>query len=75
MKYIVKTVLNNVIHMNGDFTYDQITRSLKWTAEPNPQPHTLMKVIEPHLGDDLNPSDSTSQHEVTSHKPRDKKRI
>ena len=80
-KTTIKTVLNNVIQLERTlsgpmmFSYTEEIISSKWTAEPNPQPHTLMKVIEPHLSDDLNPSDSTSQHEVTSHKPRDKKRI
>ena len=81
MKMTIKTILNNVIQLEHTlsgpmmYTYTEEIISSKWTAEPDSKPRPLMKVIQPHLGDDLNPSDSTSQHEVTSDKPRDKESI
>ena len=76
MKYLVKTKLSNITLLkDGTFEYTQDLVSMKWGTELDSQPDTLVSVVEEHLGDDLNPSDSTRQHEVTSDKPRDKESI
>ena len=75
MKAILKTILNNITYKGDEYSYTEELVSIKWTPEPDSQPGTFVKVIQPHLSDDLNPSDSTRQHEVTSNKPRDKESI
>ena len=80
-KTTIRTVLNNVIQLERTlsgpmmFSYTEEIISSKWTAELDPQPGSFVEIIEKEFSQDLNPSDSTSQHEVTSDKPRDKKRI
>ena len=76
MKYRVKTKLSNITRLkDGTFSYDQDLVSMKWGTELDSQPDTLVSVVEEHLGDDLNPSDSTSQRKVSSNQPTNKKRV
>ena len=76
MKTTIRTVLNNVIqHKDNTFTYDQKLVWSKWIPDTNSQPSPFVKVIQPHLSDDLDTSDSTGQIERTGNKPRDKESI
>ena len=81
MKSVIKTVLNNVIQLERTlsgpmmFSYTEEIISSKWTAEPNTQPSTLMKVIQHELGHSFNTSDGASQCEVTGDQPRNKKGV
>ena len=75
MKAILKTIVNNITYKNDEYKYTEELVSIKWTPELDTQPSSFMEIIQPHLSDDLNPSDSTSQHEISSDKPRDKESI
>ena len=82
MKTTIKTILNNVIlqdehTLSGPmmFTYTEEIISSKWAAELDSEPGSFVEVVQTHLSDDLNPGNGTSQHEIASDKPRDKKRI
>ena len=81
-KTTIKTVLNNVIQLEPEydsgpmmFTYTEEIISSKWAAELDSEPGSFVEVVQTHLSDDLNPGNGTSQHEIASDKPRDKKRI
>ena len=83
MKTTIKTILNNVILQDDEhtlsgpmmFTYTEEIISSKWAAELDSEPGSFVEVVQTHLSDDLNPGNGTSQHEIASDKPRDKKRI
>ena len=75
-KTTIRTVLNNVMSLkDGTWTYKEDLVWSKWIPDTNSQPSPFVHIVQPHLSDDLNPSDSTRQHEVTSDKPRDKESI
>ena len=60
MKSTLRTVLNNVIrHKDNTFSYDQKLVWSKWIPDTNSQPSPFVSVIQTHLSDDLNTSDST----------------
>ena len=77
----IKTILNNVIQLERTlsgpmmFTYTEEIISSKWTAEPDTQPSTLMKVIQHELGHSFNTSDGGSQSPVTSDEPTDEEGV
>ena len=75
MKSTLRTILNNVIHTNGEYTYDQKLVWSKWIPDTNSQPSPFVSVIQPHLSDDLHTSDSAGQVERTGDKPRDKEGV
>ena len=81
MKSVIKTVLNNVIQLERTlsgpmmFSYTEEIISSKWTAEPDTQPSTLMKVIQHELGHSFNTSDGGSQSPVTSDEPTDEEGV
>ena len=76
MKYTVKTVLNNVIqNKEGEFTYNQKLVSMKWGTELDTKPDTFMPIVQEHLGHNLHTSDSSSECEIPSDQPRNKKRV
>ena len=81
MKSVIKTILNNVIHLEYTlsgpmmFSYTEEIISSKWTAEPNTQPSTLMKVIQHELGHSFNTSDGGSQSPVASDEPTDEEGV
>ena len=74
-KTTIRTVLNNVIHHNGEHTYKETLVWSKWIPDTNSQPSPFVSVIQTHLSDDLHTSDSTRQVERTGDKPRDKESI
>ena len=75
-KTTIRTVLNNVHALkDGTFSYNEELVWSKWIAETNTKPDTFVSVVQEHLSDDLNRSNSTSQIECTSDKPRDKESI
>ena len=74
-KTTIRTVLNNVTHHNGEYTYTQDLVWSKWVAETNTQPSPFVEIIQTHLSDDLDRCDGTGQIECTSDKPRDKESI
>ena len=76
MKSTIRTVLNNVIHhSDGEYSYNQKLVWSKWIPDTNSQPSPFMHIVQPHLGDNFNSRDGTSQHEISSDKPRDKESI
>ena len=81
MKSTIKTILNNVIHLEYTlsgpmmFTYTEEIISSKWTAELDPQPGSFVEVIETELGDRLNPGNGSSQRKVASDEPTDEEGI
>ena len=81
MKSVIKTILNNVIHLEYTlsgpmmFSYTEEIISSKWTAEPDAQPSTLMKVIQHELGHSFNTSDGSSQSPVASDEPTDEEGV
>ena len=76
-KTTIRTVLNNVlICQDGTFTYEQQLVWSKWViTETNSKPQPFVEVIEEHLSDDLDTSDSTGQVERTSDQPTNKESI
>ena len=60
MKAILKTIVNNITYKGDEYSYTEELVSIKWTPEPDSQPGTFVKVIQPHLSDDLNRSDGSS---------------
>ena len=74
-KTTLRTVLNNVIAQDVTFTYDQQLVWSKWIVESNPKPQPFMSVVQEHLSHNLNTSDSSSECEIPSDKPRDKESI
>ena len=75
-KTTIRTVLNNVIcAQDGTFTYEQQLVWSKWVAETNSKPQPFVSVVQEHLSNDLDRSDSGSQIEIPSDKPRDKESI
>lgn len=74
-KTTIRTVLNNVICEDGHFTYEQQLVWSKWVAETNSKPQPFVSVVQEHLSNDLDRSDSGSQIEIPSDKPRDKESI
>ena len=75
-KTTIRTVLNNVlIAQDGTFSYDQQLVWSKWVAETNSKPQPFVSVVQEHLGDDLDRSDSGSQIEIPSDKPTNKESI
>ena len=75
-KTTIRTMLNNVMELkDGTWTYNEKLVWSKWIPDTNSQPSPFVSVVKPHLSDDLNPGNGTSQHEIASDKPRDKKRI
>jgi len=75
-KATIRTKLSNVMQLkDGTWTYKENLVWSKWIPDTNSQPSPFVSIVQPHLGDDFNPSDSTSQHKVTSDKPRDKESI
>ena len=81
MKSTIKTILNNVIQLERTlsgpmmFTYTEEIISSKWTAELDAKPGSFVEIIETELGDRLNPGNGSSQSEITSNQPRNKKGI
>ena len=76
MKATLKTKLSNVMKLkDGTWSYNEELVWSKWIPDTNSQPSPFVHIVQPHLSDDLNPSDSTSQHEIASDKPRDKESI
>ena len=75
MKAILKTILNNITYKGDEYNYTEELVSIKWTPEPDSQPGSFVKVIQPHLSDDLNRCNGSSECEISSDKPRDKESI
>ena len=75
MKAILKTIVNNITYKGDEYNYTEELVSIKWTPEPDSQPGTFVKVIQPHLGHNLDTGNGSSECEVTSDKPRDKESI
>ena len=75
-KTTIRTKLSNVMQLkDGTFSYNEELVWSKWIAEPNSQPQALVKVIQPHLSDDLNRCDGSSQCKVTSDQPTDEEGV
>ena len=75
-KTTIRTVLNNVMELkDGTWSYNEKLVWSKWIPDTNSQPSPFVKVIQPHLGDDLNRCNGSSECEITSDKPRDKESI
>ena len=75
-KTTIRTKLSNVMQLkDGSWTYKEDLVWSKWIAEPNTKPQALVEVIQKHLSDDLNPSDSASQHEIPSDQPTDEEGV
>jgi len=76
MKFQVKTKLRNITRLsNGSFEYDQELVSMKWGTELDTKPDTFMPIVQEHLGHNLHTSDSSSECEIPSDQPRNKKRV
>ena len=76
MKVKLRTNVHNITRLDdGTFCYQEDLVWSKWIAEPNTKPDTFMPIVEKHFSHDLDTGDSAGQHEPTSDKPRDKKRI
>ena len=75
-KTTIRTNVNNITRLkDGSFSYTEDLVWSKWIPDTNSQPSPFVKVIQPHLSDDLDTSDSTGQIERTGNKPRDKESI
>ena len=74
-KTTLRTVLNNVIHTKGEYTYTQDLVWSKWIAEPNTKPQPFVSVVQEHLSHNLNTSDGACQVECTSDKPTDEEGV
>jgi len=75
-KTIIRTNVNNITRLkDGSFSYTEDLVWSKWIPDTNSQPSPFVKVIQPHLSDDLDTSDSTGKVERTGNKPRDKESI
>ena len=76
MKYQAKTKLSNITqNKDGSFSYDQELVSLKWGTELDTQPQPLVSVVEKHFSDDLDRCNSSSECEISSDQPTNKKRV
>ena len=81
MKSVIKTILNNVIHLEYTlsgpmmFSYTEEIISSKWTAEPDTKPGSFVEIIETELGHSFNTSDGGSQSPVASDKPTDEEGV
>ena len=81
MKSTIKTILNNVIHLEYTlsgpmmYSYTEEIISSKWTAELDAKPESFVSIIETELGDSLNTSDGSSQSPVTSDEPTDEEGV
>ena len=76
MKVKLGTKLSNITRLdNGSCHYNEELVWSKWIAEPNTQPSPFVEIIQTHLSDDLNPSDSTRQHEISSDQPTDEEGV
>ena len=72
---ILRTVLNNVLCQDGEYTYDQKLVWSKWIPDTNSQPSPFVKVIQPHLGHNLDTGNGSSQCKVTSDQPTDEEGV
>ena len=81
MKSTIKTILNNVIHLEYTlsgpmmFSYTEEIISSKWTAELDAKPEPFVSIIETELGHSLNTSDGSSESPVASDKPTDEEGV
>ena len=75
MKAILKTIVNNITYKGDEYCYTEELVSIKWTPEPDSQPGSFMKVIQPHLSDDLDTGNSTSDCEISSDQPTDEEGV
>ena len=75
-KTTIRTKLSNVMQLkDGTWSYKENLVWSKWIPDTNSQPSPFVKVIQPHLGHNLNTGNSSSECEIPSDKPTDEEGV